>query len=125
MLNLVKVNNLGRIGFNFKDQEKPMSLVSSVASDMHSAVPMERILSSSYFLTRFEPSLVEELCALLTPQKMRVTVLSRKYKGATDRVEKWYGTEYAVEKISEQFVAKLDKGQTQDVFALPRYLFVC
>lgn len=36
----------------------------------------------------------------LTPENMFMTVTSKSFQGKTNRVEKWYGTEYSVEDIS-------------------------
>jgi insulysin len=45
----------------------------------------------------------------LVPEKMRVTVLSKKYQGKADRIEKWYDTEYKEEKIPQETLEKLSK----------------
>ena len=55
------------------------------------------------------------------PEKMRLTLLSKKYQGQTDRVEKWYGTEYKIEKIEPETLNKLkDCGVNEEAFRLPR-----
>ena len=54
-----ELNNLGKISFNFKYKEKPINFVSSVVSDMHLPISMENILRANYYLTRFEPKLIE------------------------------------------------------------------
>jgi insulysin len=115
-----ELNNLGKISFNFKDKEKPINFVSSIVSDMHLPIRMENILTSNYYLNKFEPALIASVYEHLVPEKMRVTVLSKKYQGKTDRVEKWYGTEYKEEKIPQETLDKLSKCGLNDAFKLPR-----
>ena len=79
--------------FFTKDKEKPINFVMSVVSDMHLPIIMENILTSNYYLNKFELDLLASVYDHLIPEKMRLTLLSKKYQGKTDRVEKWYGTE--------------------------------
>ena len=51
---------------------------------------------------------------------MRVTVLSKKYQGQTDQTEKWYGTDYKIEKIPSENIEKLHKCGLNEAFKLPR-----
>lgn len=113
-----EVNNLGKINFNFKDKEKPMSLVSSVAADLH-IFAFEHILTANYYQSKFEPQLIESLNDYLTPEKMKLTVVSKKYEGATNGVEKWYGTQYKVDELSAAQIAELNAIGTSDSFHLP------
>ena len=44
---------------------------------------MEDILTANYYLTKFDPDLIESLYNHLIPEKMRVSVISKKYEGKT------------------------------------------
>ena len=95
--------------------------MSSVVSDMHLPIRMENILTSNYYLNKFEPDLIASVYEHLVPEKMRLTLLSKKYQGQTDRVEKWYGTEYKIEKIEQETLNKLNEcGLNEEAFRLPR-----
>ena len=113
-----ELNDLGKISFNFKDKEKPIHLVSSLSADMH-VYAMERVLSAGYYLTKFEPELIESLYKYLVPDKMRVTLISKKFQGHTDKVEKWYGTEYRMEKMNQHQLQELNSCGKNSAFSLP------
>lgn len=111
-------NDLGKITFTFKDKENPISYVSSLAADLH-IFTMEHILSGNYYLTKYDPNLIQSLFDYLSPDKMRVTAISKKYEGKTENIEKWYGTEYKIEKLSTQFLNKIKSYGSNDAFHLP------
>ena len=114
-----ELNNLGKISFTFKDKEKPMNFVSSLVTDMH-IYEMERVLTANYFLTRFDPPLIKSVYDYLQPEKMRVTVVSKKYEGQTDATERWYGTEYKMTKLSSAQLERLNNaGLDEQAFRLP------
>lgn len=80
---------------------------------------MEDILTANYYLTKFDPDLIESLYNHLIPEKMRVSVISKKYEGKTNLTEKWYGTEYKIEKLSEQLINELNSCELNEAFHLP------
>ena len=55
---LNELNNLGKISFNFKDKYKPINFVGSIVSDMYLPTRMENILTSNYYLNKFELDLI-------------------------------------------------------------------
>lgn len=113
-----EMNNLGKISFIFKDKENPIKLVSSASSDLH-IYGMREILTANYYLTKFEAEEIQSLFDYLSPEKMRVTVVSKKYEGKTDTKEPWYGTDYKIEKMSEQQLNELKACSTNESFRLP------
>jgi insulysin len=92
--------------------------VSSLAGDLH-IYSMENILSANYYLTKFDSELIESLYSYLIPEKMRVSVISKKYESRTNLTEKWYGTEYKIEKLTHQLINELKTCQLNDAFHLP------
>lgn len=113
-----ELNDLGKISFTFKDKEKPISFVSSLAADLH-IFSMDHILTANYYLTRYDPALIETLYDYLVPEKMRVSVVSKKYEGKTDRTEKWYGTEYRLDKLNQSQLQELKGCGLNEAFHLP------
>lgn len=110
--------NLGKIAFNFKDKERPINFVSSLTTDLHS-FSMDDILTANYFLTKFDPEAIKQLYEYLTPEKMRVTVISKKFAGQTDQTEKWYGTEFKIEKIADEKIQNLKNLEKNESFTIP------
>ncbi|ELU09335.1 hypothetical protein CAPTEDRAFT_155510 [Capitella teleta] len=92
--------DLGAMSFRFKDKEKPRSFTCSSASLLHE-YPLEEVLCGGYLMEEFSPKLITDLLADLTPETIRVAVVGQKFKGQTNLTERWYGTEYSMEKIPE------------------------
>ena len=87
---------------------------------MHLPIQMENILTANYYLKKFEPDLIASVYEHLVPEKMRITIMSKKYQGQTDQVEKWYGTEYKIEKIEQDTLKNLKECGLNEAFRLPR-----
>jgi insulysin len=81
------------IKFQFKDKERPISYVRDLASILHD-YPLNESLSAGYLLEEYKPDLITEVLNYLTPDKIRVAVVGKKFNGITDSKEKWYGTQY-------------------------------
>lgn len=113
-----EMNDLGKIKFAFKDKEKPIGYVSSVASNMQ-VYAMEDVLAAGYYLTKFDADAVEELYGYLTPEKMKIAVISKKYEGKTDQVERWYGTQYKLDHLSPSDLEVLKTCGVNPAFRLP------
>ena len=77
-------------------------------------------LTAEYFMLEFSPYAIEKLFDYLTPDKMKITVVSKKYKPITDRIEKWYGTEYNMKFLRKNTLEKLKFCGLNEAFKLPR-----
>ena len=111
---------IGRINFSFKDKENPISYVSYLASTMQ-IYDINDILAAEYFMLEYSPNTIEKLLSYLTPEKMKITVVSKKYKPITDRIEKWYGTEYNIKFLKKVTLQKFNScGLNEEAFKLPR-----
>lgn len=114
-----EMNKLGEIKFAFKDKEKPINYVSHITADMH-IYDMPHLLSADYFLTQFDPEAIKNIYSYLQPNKMKATVISKKYEANTDRqTEKWYGTQYNENKFTQQQLDALNSCGTNPSFHLP------
>lgn len=102
-----------------KDKENPINYVSGLASDLH-VYEMNDVLSANYYPTRYDPYEIKQLFPYLEPSKMRVSAISKKYEGKTDKVEKWYGTEYRIEHLDPKFVDELSSSDlSNEAFRIP------
>lgn len=113
-----EMNDLGKIKFAFKDKEKPIGYVSSVASSMQ-VYAIEDVLAAQYYLTKFDPEAIQHLYDFFTPDKMKCAVISKKYEGKTDQIEQWYGTEYKLDRLSEEHLNTLKNCGLNESFRLP------
>lgn len=73
---------------------------------MQKPLPREWLLSGS-LLRKFDPDLIKKALSYLRPDNFRLIVVSQEYPGDWDSKEKWYGTEYKVGKIPEDFMADI------------------
>ena len=80
---------------------------------------IEDVLSAGYYLTKFDPEAIQQIFEYLTPEKMKIAVISKKYEGKTDQTEKWYGTEYKMEALNEEILESLKTCGRNDAFKLP------
>lgn len=113
-----ELTTLGKINFDYKDKEKPISYVTTISGDMH-VFKMEHALSGNYLMTKFEPDVINEILDQLRPEKMKVTLISKHFDGKTDLTEKWYGTQYKKEKIDEGNLEDLKNCGLNPAFKLP------
>ncbi len=114
-----ELSELAKIKFEYKDKENPISYVSALSSDMH-IYDMEDALCGAYHLTKYEPSKIEEILGIITPETMRAFVVSKKFEGTTDKKEKWYGTDYREETIDATLLDSLKYCGTNSAFHLPK-----
>jgi len=87
--------NLSKMSFNFKEKESPRVYTSAVAGRLQQ-YPMSEVLSAYHLFDHFEPKLINQIMDNLHPNNMRVSIVSKSFEGKTDKVEKWYGTNYSV-----------------------------
>ena len=80
---------------------------------------VEDVLFASNYLTEFDPEAIEKLLEYLTPEKIKIMVISKKYQGKTDRIEKWYGTEYKMLCLTKKTLENLNKCSLNEAFKLP------
>ena len=67
------------------------------------------VLSADYYFTRFDSKAIEQLLFdYLKPELMKITVISKKYKPISDRIEKWYGTEYNMKILKKSTLDNLN-----------------
>lgn len=105
-----ELKNLGVMRFRFKSKETPIHYVPSLTDCMHK-YDWKDILSAPYVADDYKPELISELMSHLVPEKVRIALVSKSFEGKTDKVEKYYSTEYTVEKIPE---AKINAWRTAE-----------
>lgn len=81
---------------------------------------MEDILTSGYIIPEWRPDHIEYLFSFLVPEKMRVVLVGQKLNDICDQTEKWYGTRYNVEKISDDWMQKWNNVELDSSFFLPQ-----
>lgn len=103
-----EVKEMSEVEFKFKQKTPPSRTVSGLSGSMQKPYPRERLLSGSSVITRFDPEGIQKGLSYLRPDNFRLTIVSRDFPGDWDRKERWYGTEYKIEKLSTEFLKDLE-----------------
>ncbi|XP_033106697.1 insulin-degrading enzyme-like [Anneissia japonica] len=110
--------DLDNMRFRFKDKERPSSYVMTTVANLHE-YPFTEVLSADYTMPDYRPDLIKMILGLLTPDKARISVVSKSYEGKTEQKEKWYGTEYSAKKIPAEVIQKWQNAGFNPKFSLP------
>ncbi|KAL2004579.1 hypothetical protein VTN00DRAFT_3315 [Thermoascus crustaceus] len=98
-----EMKNLAEVDFRFKQKSPASRFTSRLSSVMQKPLPREWLLSGSSLLRKFDPEAIKKAMSYLRADNFRIMVVSQDYPGDWDCKEKWYGTEYKVEKIPQEF----------------------
>jgi len=80
---------------------------------------IEDVMSADFYQTKFEPEAIENILEYLTPEKMKIKVISKKYQGKCDRIERWHGTEYKLMTLRKKTLENLNECGLNPAFKLP------
>lgn len=103
------------VDFKFMQKAPASRFTSKTSALMQRPIPRERLLCGLNCVRKFERELIQRTIGYLRPDNFRLTLTSRTYPGDWDQKEKWYGTEYRVEKIPEDFMEDIRKA-----FSVPK-----
>lgn len=103
-----EMKNLAEVDFRFKQKTPASRFTSRLSSVMQKPMPREWLLSGS-LLRRFDSDLIKKAMSHLRADNFRLVIVSQDYPGEWDQKEKWYGTEYKVEKIPQDFLGGIQK----------------
>ncbi|KAL9107466.1 MAG: hypothetical protein Q9227_007663 [Pyrenula ochraceoflavens] len=95
------------VNFTFKEKSRASSFSRKTSSIMQKPIPREWLLSGQAKLRRFDAKAIRDAMEFLRPDNFRMTIVSQDYPGDWDKKEKWYGTDYKVEKISDPVMTEL------------------
>lgn len=118
-----ELETMARVNFWYKSKTDASRTTSHLASQMQRPIPREQILSSS-LIRDFDPEAIGKIIACLNPDNFRATLVAQSLEGL-DKTEKWYGTEYSIQKFDDEFVKKLHNvGQNPDLYLPAKNEFI-
>lgn len=100
------------IDFKFKQKTPASRFTSKTSADMQLPLPRDWLLSGTGRLRKFEPELIKKGLSYLHPDNFRLQLISQTFPGDWDQKEKYYGTEYKIEKIPEDFLKEIRTAYT-------------
>lgn len=103
-----EMKDLTEVDFRFRQKSPASRFTSRLSSVMQKPLPREWLLSGSN-LRKFEPEVIKKALSTFREDNFRAVIVAQDYPGDWDSKEKWYGTEYKVEKIPEDFKSDIQK----------------
>jgi insulysin len=94
------------VNFRFKEKSPASRFTSGTGAVMQMPVPREMLLRDRW-ARRFSPRDIDAVVDALTPDNMRITLVSQTYPGGWDLRETHYGTEHRIEPIPADFMDEL------------------
>ena len=104
-----EVSGMAEVDFKFQEKASASSFAHSMASTMQKSLPREWLLSGETLIRKFDADAISTALKHFRPNNYRLTIVSQQYPGDWNHKEKWYGTEYRVEPVSDEFAAAVKK----------------
>ncbi|KAF1942302.1 LuxS/MPP-like metallohydrolase [Clathrospora elynae] len=98
---------ISEVEFRFKQKSPPSRTASGLAGIMQKPYDRKMLLSGPSIIRKFDSDLIHEALSYLRPDNFKMTIISQNFPGGWDKNEKWYGTEYKIERIPEDFLAEI------------------
>lgn len=102
-----EMKRMSEVDFKFKQKAPASKTASGLSAVMQRPYPRQWLLSGPSLIRKFNPVAIKNGLAHLNPENFRLTVVSQEYPGKWEKRERWYGTEYTVERIPEDFLADI------------------
>lgn len=110
IFNEVKI--MTEVDFRFKQKSPASRTTSALSGVMQKPLPRSQLLVGESLIRRFDPDAISRGIACLRPDNFRLTIVSQDPLPGDVKREKWYGTEYSVGDIPEDFRAELKQTST-------------
>eukprot|EP01119_Soliformovum_irregulare_P001380 TRINITY_DN1109_c0_g3_i2.p1 TRINITY_DN1109_c0_g3~~TRINITY_DN1109_c0_g3_i2.p1 ORF type:complete len:1008 (+),score=272.27 TRINITY_DN1109_c0_g3_i2:154-3177(+) len=104
--------------FRFKLFSSPYAYVKDLSSSMKDYRP-DHVISGPYLFQLFDEPLIRSMLSYLTPANCFVFVIAQKFEESANLTEKWYGTKYFVEEISQSLQEVIRDVEHNSELSLP------
>ncbi|XP_023282535.1 nardilysin-like [Seriola lalandi dorsalis] len=91
--------------FHYQEQIDPIEYVEDICENMQ-LFPKEDFLTGDQLMFEFNPEVIGAALSLLTPEKANLMLLSPEHEGQCPLREKWFGTQYSVEDIEQEWMER-------------------
>ncbi|XP_051979977.1 nardilysin b [Xyrauchen texanus] len=88
--------------FQYQEQTSPIEFVENICENMQ-LYPKEDFLCGDQLMFEYNPEVIKAALMHLTPETANVLLLSPKHEGHCPLKEKWFGTQYSVEDIPQEW----------------------
>ncbi|OJD16956.1 hypothetical protein AJ78_02938 [Emergomyces pasteurianus Ep9510] len=104
-----EMKNLAEVDFKFKQKSPASRFTSGISSVMQKPYPREWLLSGPRLLRKFDEQAIRRGLDCLRADNFNVELVSQTFPGNWDSKEKWYGTEYKVEKLPSDLLSEIGR----------------
>lgn len=119
-----EVKTMTEVDFRFKQKSPASRTTSALSGVMQKPLPRDWILSGQSLIRKFDAELISKGISYLRPDNFRLTIVSQDALPGQVQKEKWYGTEYSVEDVPQDFLAELQKTSTEPSSSRPAELYL-
>uniref|UniRef100_A0A672T5G6 Nardilysin-like n=1 Tax=Sinocyclocheilus grahami TaxID=75366 RepID=A0A672T5G6_SINGR len=88
--------------FHYQEQMEPIEFVANICENMQ-LFPKEDFLRGDQLMFEYNSEVISAPLTLLTPATANILLLSPEHDGHCPLNEKWFGTQYSVEDIPEEY----------------------
>ncbi|KAM8833949.1 nardilysin [Synchiropus picturatus] len=89
--------------FHYQEQNDPIEYVEDICENMQ-IFPKEDFLTGDQLMFEYRPEVISAATSLLTPERANLMLLSPEHEGKCPLKEKWFGTQYSVEDIQQEWM---------------------
>ena len=101
--------NMADVEFTFKQKSPASRFTSKISSVMQKPLPRKWLLSGTSKFRKFDPNGIVQAMQFLRDDNFRLMIVSQDYPVEFDKKEKWYGTDYHIEKIPTDVASAIRK----------------
>ena len=112
---MTEIKSVGEVDFRFREKTPASSFASRMSSVMQKPLPREWLLSGLDLIRKFDPVAIRNAMTYLRPDNFRMMIVSQDFPGDWDKKEKWYGTEYRVERMEPAFASAIERAGKSSV----------
>ncbi|KAM8745435.1 nardilysin-like [Acanthopagrus schlegelii] len=91
--------------FHYQEQTDPIEFVENICENMQ-LFPKEDFLTGDQLMFEYNPEVISAALSLLTPDRANLLLLSPENEGHCSLREKWFGTCYSMEDISDEWAQR-------------------
>lgn len=104
-----EMKTIGDVNFRFKQKSPPSRFTSNVSAIMQKPLPRNWLLSGSSRVRRFDSEGIARAMQCLRPDNFRLLIVSHEPPVELPERERWYGTEYAVQRLPAEVLSELEE----------------
>uniref|UniRef100_A0A8D3BVI1 Nardilysin a (N-arginine dibasic convertase) n=1 Tax=Scophthalmus maximus TaxID=52904 RepID=A0A8D3BVI1_SCOMX len=100
-----EIQNIEANEFHYQEQIDPIEYVEDICENMQ-LFPKEDFLTGDQLMFEYNPEVISAALSILAPEKANLMLLSPEHEGQCPLREKWFGTQYSVEDIQQEWMER-------------------